>query len=555
MGAKHLMSRATIGPDLLAGLTSALVYIPKGMAFALVAGINPIHGLYAGIVAPLVAALLTGSSFMVIVATNELAVPAGAILASESSALSVPTLLSLTFLIGAFQLAFGLLRLGSMVRFISESVMAGFVTGVAVLMILGQLGKLTGYHSEVSGNTLVQAWDWVTHLHRIDVATTAIGLATVAAIVVLQRTRASRIALILAIVFATALAALMGSSAVTLLGGSAQIPETLPTLLLPRWELIPGLIVPALSLAIVGLAVSAGISQSYVEPDGSLPDSSRDFTGQGVANLAAALFQGMPVGGSFSQTAVSVSAGAKTRAASVFLAILLGFAFLTIGDLVKLIPLAALAGLLIVIGFEMIKPQRLARVRGTHWSERLAMTLTFVSTLTIPIQYAILAGVVSTVCLYVYSSSVKIRIYEIASLADGRYEERPAPAEIPSNKTTILGVYGNAFFAAIYTLEHNLPSIENTKHAVIIFPMRGRDVVMSSFLAFLERYAKKVRAGGNRLVLCGVEPEVKKELERSGTIMVVGEENIFVATAVFGDSMTTAHAAADEWRQERIIRH
>jgi SulP family sulfate permease len=84
--------------------------------------------------------------------------------------------------------------------------------------------------------------------------------------------------------------------------------------------------------------------------------------------------------------------------------------------------------------------------------------------------------------------------------------------------------------------------------------MRGRDVVMTSFLAFLERYAKKVRAGGNRLVLCGVEPEVKKELERSGTIKVVGEENVFAATAIFGDSMARAHAAADEWRQTSAVR-
>jgi SulP family sulfate permease len=234
----------------------------------------------------------------------------------------------------------------------------------------------------------------------------------------------------------------------------------------------------------------------------------------------------------------------------MFLAIMLAIAFLTIGDFLKLIPMAALAGLLVVIGFEMIKPQRLARVRGTHWSERLAMVLTFVLTLTIPIQYAILAGVASTVCVYIYSSSVQIRIFEVVPLADGRYEERPAPTEIPSNKTTILGVYGNAFFAAVYTLERNLPSLDRTRNAVIVLSMRGRDVTMTSFLAFLERYAKKLQAGRNRLVLCGVEPGVKAELEKSGMMRVLGEGNIFTTTSILGDSIGKARAAADEWLKE-----
>ena len=121
--------------------------------------------------------------------------------------------------------------------------------------------------------------------------------------------------------------------------------------------------------------------------------------------------------------------------------------------------MAALAGLLMVIGSQALKPERMARVRHTHVSERVAMLVTFALTLLIPLQYAIFAGVFLTLGLYVYSASTKIRLFEIALTLDGRFVEQPASAEIASQKITMLHVYGNAFFAAVHTLEQGLPSI------------------------------------------------------------------------------------------------
>ncbi len=538
------LDRKSLFADFVAGLTGALVYVPKGMALALVAGVNPVHGLYTGIVASFVGAVLAGSSFMVIVATNELAVPTGEILANFGGSSALSVLFTLTLMVGLIQLLFGVLRLGSIVRFISEAVMTGFVTGVAVLLVLGQVQKLTGFHGESSATTVIRAWEWLTHLGRIDVATTVVGLGTIAAIAALQRTPLAKFALVLAVVLASLFAAFWGRPSVALVGA---IPLGLPSLALPDLQVIPNLIVPALSLAIVGLCVSAGIAQSYPERDGSIPDASRDFVGQGAANLAAGLLQGMPAGGSFSQTAVSAAAGATTRAATLWFGIVLSVVLLTIGGLVAYIPSAALAALMVVIGVEMLNPARIARVRGTHPSERVAMGLTFALTLAIPLQYAILAGVAFTLALYVYSSSTDIRIVEIAPLGDGRYEERAPPAHIPSNKTTILGLYGNAIFAAVYTLERRLPAVDETRNAALIVALRGHDSVTSTALAFIERFAKKLAAGGNRLMLSGVEPGVKRELERCGTIKVIGERNIFPTTSILGDSLRAAHAAATEW--------
>src|SRR5580692_10412494 len=172
--------------DLLAGITCALSYVPQGMAYALVAGVSPIYGLYTGVFAPVIGALLAGSSFIVITVTNELAMPTGGILAAFGPESAARALFTLTFLIGVIQLALGLLKFGKVTRFISHCVTTGFIAGVGVLLVLGQLQKLTGYKGQVSGNIFVRTWNWLLHLNQVDFHTTLVGLFTLGLIVVLQ---------------------------------------------------------------------------------------------------------------------------------------------------------------------------------------------------------------------------------------------------------------------------------------------------------------------------------------------------------------------------------
>ena len=171
--------------------------------------------------------------------------------------------------------------------------------------------------------------------------------------------------------------------------------------------------------------------------------------------------------------------------------------------------------------------------------------------MTIPLHHAILAGILVTLGLYVYSSSTQIRIAEPAPLADGRYEERPAPASIPRGTATVLQVQGNSFFAGVYKLERSLPAAPDGAHAAVILRFRGRDLAGATALAFAECHARKPRAGGSRLLLCGVEPRVMRELEGAGTLGVLGRENVFPATAILGDSTAQARAAAESWLESR----
>ena len=541
------ITRKTALPDLLAGITCALSYVPQGMGYAVVAGVSPAYGLYTGVFAPLIGTLLAGSSLMVITVTNELAVPTAGILAGLGPQVSTRALFTLTLLIGLIQLVLGLLKLGSLTRFISNSVMTGFISGVAILLVFGQLQKLTGYAGGPSGNVFAKTWDWLLHLNRIDGRTTLVGLLTIAAILVFQRTRWKAMAFVLALVIVTVLVSLLHWDSVQLVGAISRIPRGLPSPVLPDLRMAPQLLLDALSLAILGLSIASGVSQAYPESDGSIPDASRDFIAQGAANVVGGFFQGMPCGGSISRTATSVSAGAKTRWANIFAGLTLAFFLLTIGRVAETIPMAALAGLLVYIGFSVIRPHRIARVWNTYAAERAAMVATFALTLVIPLHWAIFAGVALTLLLYVYSSSSQVRLVRIVPAADGGFEEQAAPVQLSSDEVTALHAHGNAFFAAVARLEALLPAVDGATNAVVIFGLRGRESITTSGIVMLERYARKLQAGGNKLMLFGVEPRVRREFDRTGVTSLLGEENIFASSSSLGGPLREALMAANEW--------
>jgi sulfate permease, SulP family len=546
------ITRKTALSDLLAGITCALSYVPQGMGYAVVAGVNPAYGLYTGVFAPVIGALLAGSSVMVITVTNELAVPTAGILIGLGPQFPIRALFTLTLLIGLIQFVLGLLKLGTLTRFISNCVMTGFISGVAILLIFGQLQKLTGYVGGPSGNIFVKTWDWLLHLNHIDWRTTLAGLLTIAAIVVFQRTRLKAIAFVLALVIVTALVSLLHWNSVQLVGAISRIPRGLPTPVLPDFHMIPRLFLDALSLAILGLSIAAGVAQAYPESDGSIPSASRDFVAQGAANVTMGFFQGMPCGGSISRTATSVSAGAKTRWANIFAGLALALFLLTFGRIAEMIPMSCLAGLLIYIGFSVLRLDRIARVWNTYAAERGAMVATFFLTLLIPLHWAIFAGVALTLLLYVYSSSSQVRLVRIMRGSDGGFEERPAPSRLTSNEVTALHAHGNGFFAAVATLEALLPAAKGATNAVVIFGLRGRESITASGIVMLERYAGKLQAEGNKLMLVGVEPRVRRALDRTGVTNLIGEENLFASTSSLGGPLNEALIAANEWVARKI---
>lgn len=542
--------RENLPADITAGLTTALVTIPDGMASAILAGVSPIHGLYALMVGTPIAALTTSAQFMYVANTGALAVAVGSALLDRSGAELVQSLLVLTLLVGIVQLALGILRLGNLLRFVSNAVLTGFMTGISLLIILGQLGELTGYHSE-QGNKVLKAADLLLHLDQIHLPSLAIGLITVAAILLIKRTRLARFNMVLAMVGTALLVWLLGWTAVPLVADVADIPHGLSLPTLPDLSLVPGLIFPAVAVSIIGLVQAAGVSKTVPNPDGNYSDVSRDFSGQGLANLASGFFGGMPIGGTMSETAVNVNAGARSRWAGIFSGLFIIVIVLAFSSVVERFAMPAIAALLVVAGYESIDFEEILDVWDIGLGPRLIMVITFVATMSLPVQYAVLVGVLLSVLHYVYNASLDIYLMEVVRLDSGLFEERPAPAELQSDQTLVLHLYGTAFFASMETLFEYLPATEQAERAIVILSLRGRRSIGSSFVRIVERYNERLRARGGKLMLSGVHDNVMAQLERTETTDDVPVEDIFLATPRMGESTLQALAAADAWRAGR----
>ena len=504
------------------------------MAHALLAAVNPVLGIYTLIVAVPVAAIFTSSVFMNVSTTAALSVVAGEELAALPLESRVSGLATLVVLVGVFQIAAGLLRLGFVLRFVSDAVMTGFLNGVAALIILGQLGALTGYQSPFSNN-VARALDLFLRIGQIDPATSLIGGLTMTVIVVLLRTRLRKFAFVLAIALATLLVAILLLPAlglgidwhtVKIVRDIAGIPRDLPQLVLPSTDYLVPLLVPALSVAIIGLVQGAGVGQAYPNPDGKYPDVSGDFRGQGVANIATSLVGGLPAGGSISGTVLVIGAGKRSRWTNIFGGFWVLVVVLLAGPLAELVPMPALAALLIVAGYQGLRIQQAQMIWNTSKVSAAAMVLTFLATLFIPLHYAVLLGAVFSLLLYVIGQANQAKVVNLALVPGGFPEERPAPETLPSDQFTVLYISGSLFFAAAKTLEKMLPSVDDTRNAVVALILRGQPEVGSTFLNVLRRYVEALRAHDSKLMLVGVDPAVRDQLARTGMLQTIGEETL-----------------------------
>lgn len=542
--------KPAITSDLIAGLTASIPSVPDAMASGVLAGISPIYGLYGLMIGTPIAALFTGSAFMSVVTTSAMAITIGSTLGGYQGNEQISALVTIALVIGIVMLFSGILRLGFLVRYVSNSVMTGFLSGLGVLIVLSQLGDLTGYRSEFA-NKVMQTLDLASHLDQIDIPTTIVGMSTIVLIIVLDRTRFRKFSMLIALLIVSLMPVLFDWDSVVLVGDTADIPSGFPIPVIPKPIFDPELITVGVAVAIIGMVQGAGISTGYPNPDGKYPDISRDFLGQGIANLAVSLFQGLPVGGSLSSTALVVSAGAKSRLGNVFLGVFAIIAVLLFAPLIELFPMAGLAGILVIAGVQSIKLPRIRTVWRTRSASGIMMIFTFIATLAVPVQMAVFLGVFLSFVMHIYRSAERVDIVEIVPLGRGRYEERPAPKQLQSNHVTLIAPRGSLFFAGATEFEEDLPEIEGSSGAVVLLRLRGTEDVGSTFLKVISRYGSGLRDSQGKLMLGGVDEHVLHQLEKTGLIDELGEENIYLATSIMGDSTIAAYHDAEQWIAER----
>jgi SulP family sulfate permease len=541
-----LPSRRDLPHDVVAGLTVGAAQIGNSMAYTMLAGIPPVHGLYGVMVGDPSGALASSSERMSIVPTAALSLAAGSALVLLPPDRRVAGMLTLTLLTGAIMVLAGLLRAGGLVRFISNAVMVGFLAGISVTILCGQLAALTGYSSPFD-NKVMKAADTLMHLHRIDVPTTVVGLSTVALVLVLRRTRLRLFAMAIALVALTLVVALLGLTSVAVVGDIAPIPRNLPLPRLPDLGLVPRLLLPAVSLAIIGLVQGAGISRTVPNRDGTLGDASRDFAGQGVANVFSALFGGGVVGGSIQATALDISAGARTRWSSVVAGAFVVLVILVAAPLVQQVPLAVTAGILIVAASSALRPRAMLEVWRADRASAAVMLVTLALVLLVPLQYAVLAGAAIAVAKYVYLASVDVRVARVVIDEDGGLRETAAPPELGSGAVTVLDIYGSMFFAATPTIRASLPAVGEAQRPVAVLRLRGRGALHSATIALIRDYAAECAAAGGRLYLAGVGADMREQLRRTGLLDALGEDAVVPATDQLYGACVVAQRRGESW--------
>lgn len=551
MPARHGFDRNGLKSGVISGAATGLFSIPEGMAYAQLAGVPPVYGLYSGIVATLVAALSTGSVLMISTLTSGIALTAGSAIdvAGVSPADMPQAMFTITFLVGAIMFILGLARLGNLVYFVSHPVMTGFVMGIGILIIVGQLGHFSTYEPTGS-NRVADVIDWFEHIGDWDAASVAVGIATVLLMATLGLAkRTEGMAAVVSLLVMTVIVSILDPDSVGLVGDYFSIPRSLPKPMLPAFGLVPDLALGSVAVTLVALVQGGGTGAAFPNPDKSRTDQSRDFVGQGLGNLAGAFFQSLSTGGSLSRTGVSVAAGATSRWGGVFAAAWLGIFVVLFGGLIEKVPVAVIAGQLFVVGAHLIRI-RLHDARivvQDSIGQTAVMLVTLASTLFVPLQWTVFLGAALSLLIHLYSSFTAVKVFELARNDAGRWEIHDAPEDAPSNDVIVIGYRAAHYFVSVPRFRDLLPNITESSGTAMVWRVRGLEEVHSTFLRMVESYAQEARDRGNVLMLAGVEPGAYDAMKKTGVLDVVGAENVFLAGPGIGEALDEAYEAARAW--------
>ncbi len=525
----------TLRADLIAGITVALVLVPQSMAYAQLAGLPVQYGLYAAFLPPIIGALFGSSRQLatgpVAVVSLMTAAAVGPLVAADPETYVAYALL-LALMVGIFQLLLGVLRLGILVDFLSHPVVVGFTNAGALIIATSQIGKLFGvsvpsfeHHYETIWHTL-QAVLTVMHLPTLGMALLAFG------IMILLRMRAPRVpAVLVAVVITTLLAYVTGFQA---LGGKVvgEIPIGLPGLSMPAldWTAMANLLTAAVTIALIGFMEAMSIAKAMAARTRQRLDANRELVGQGLANLAAAMFSGYPVSGSFSRSAVNINAGAVTGFASVITGLMVAAALLWLTPLLYHLPQATLAAVIIMAVVTLIKIEPIIHAWKAERADGVVAVTTFALTLVWAphLDQGILAGVGLSLILFLFRT-MRPRFAVLSRYADGTMRDVAVHQLPTSPKISIVRLDGPLYFANAGYFETRVLGVvaDNPQLEYIIIDAEGINQIDATGEEVLHHMTERLRAQGIELLVARMKKQFIDTLRRTGLAGIMGEEHFF----------------------------
>ena len=531
------VDRHSLRMDLMAGLTGAVVVLPQGVAFATIAGMPPEYGLYAGMI-PAVIAALWGSSWHLVsgptTAASIVVFSTLSVFAEPGSADYVRLALTLTFMVGILELSMGLARLGTLVNFISHSVVVGFTAGAAFLIAGNQIKHFFGLDiarglglHEVLGTLLL-------NLEHVNPFVTAVSLTTLVMGLVVRHFIPQ---------FPYMIAAMLGGSliayalnqvlgvATTGIHTVGALPAGLPPLSMPDFspETIKQLAPAALAVTLFALTEAVSIARSLGSRAHQHIDGNQEFIGQGLSNLAGAFFSSYVATGSFNRSGLNFQAGAQTPLAAVTAGLLLIGVVVLVAPLAAYLPQAAMAAILFLVAWGLIDFHAIRNILRTSRAEAAVLAVTFFSTLFLELEFAIMAGVLLSLGLYLNRTSRPKLVTRVPDprTAGRHFVTDPTLPECPQVKIARLD--GSLFFGAVHYVAETLHRLEEAhpgqRHLII--SAIGINFIDVAGAEFLVEEARRRRAMGGGLYLLRLKPGVSEPLKRGGYAKSIGRQNLF----------------------------
>jgi SulP family sulfate permease len=530
-----LVTRKTVRDDLLAGLTGALIVLPQGVAFATIAGLPPQYGLYAAMVPAIIAALFGSSWHLVSGPTTAISIAVFAALshtAEPGSPQYIQLVLTLTFLVGVFQLILGLARMGALVNFISHTVVIGFTAGAAILIAASQVKNFFGIaiprgtpFYEIVHQLYVQVFDINPWVLSISLATLFTGILTRK---YLKKIPYMIAAMIIGSLFAEALVLWQGAAAGIQTVGA--LPVGLPPLSLPDFSFasLKATVGPALVITMLALTEAVSISRAIAVRSEQRIDGNQEFIGQGLSNIFGSFFSGYASSGSFNRSGVNYEAGARTPLATVFASVGLVLVLLAVAPLAAYLPNAAMAGILFLVAWGLIDFQHIKHIWHTSKAESAILAATFVGTL-INLELGIFLGVFLSLLMFLYRTSRPEIVPVIPAPEEGAYHFVRAKGRPGCPQLSILRVTGSFYFGAASYVQQVLQQIDadNPQQKSVLLTCSGLSYIDIAGAEVLAQEARRRRRLGGGLYFYRFNDANMQLLRQGGYKHEIGEGAFF----------------------------
>jgi SulP family sulfate permease len=532
------VDRPGLRADLIAGLVGAIVVLPQGVAFATLAGMPPEYGLYCAMVPTIIAALWGSSWHAVSGPTNAVSLVVFAtvsMLAEPGSPQYVHLVLTLSFMSGLMMLAMGILRLGALVNFISHTVVVGFTAGAAMLIFDAQLGNFFGMNIARNMSFLRSIEAFALQLSDIQPYVLLVGATTLAAGILarryLQQVPYMIVAMVVGSLVALALNQTLGveHTGIRTLGA---LPGALPPLSHPDFELekLRKLLAIAVAITVLGLTEAVSIGRAIALKSGQRIDGNQEFIGQGLSNIVASFFSGYPVSASFNRSGLNYEAGARTPLAAAFSSLFLILVLVGVAPLMAYLPIATMAAILFLVAWGLIDFPSIRKIVRASRSETAVLALTFAATLLLELEFAILAGVMLSLLVYLNRTS---RPSMRSLVPDPRHATRKMAvleeglAECPQLK--ILRIEGSIYFGAVNHIDAHFDTLREVSagQTHLLLMAKSINFVDVAGAELLAHEAERRRIAGGQLYLYSLRQPVHDTLARGGYIDQIGRANIF----------------------------